>query len=107
MKLYDYFAFNKKVLTAAKKAGWEHQPHRDRYICENVTFSFSRFSDGKEIAVLDIIFDVCAMDVVKSAVAQWETKDGTRELLAQSVPFVDVDKLFDPKNYVAYGYFKE
>lgn len=107
MNKFEFFCFVKNVLVAAQKAGWEHQPVHDRYIADEVTLCFAQFEDGKEQATLDIAFDLCDMDVVKSGIAKFENCHGRRILKGENIVFVDVEKFFDLKCWVAYGEVEE
>lgn len=103
---FEFFCFMKEILVAAKKAGYVHQPEHDRYICDEVSISFSKFNGYKEIVALDIEFDLTAHDVLKSGVATFETSDGCRVLKGENIVFVTADKFFDPNTLIAYGEFE-
>lgn len=100
---FDLFCFIKKVLMAANKAGWTHLPEHDRYIADQVTFAFSKEEEGKNAVELDIMFDLCEMDVVKSGVARWMSKDGTRIVCGKDIIFVAIEDFFDPMKMLHYG----
>lgn len=94
---FDLFCFIKSVLMAAKKAGWTHLPKHDRYIADQVSFAFSKGEEGKVgHAELDLMFDLCEMDIVKSGVARWMSKDGVRIVSGKDIVFVEINDFFDP-----------
>ena len=99
----DFFCFIKNVLMAAKKAGWTHLPEHDRYIANQVTFAFSKGEKGKDEVELDLMFDLCEMDIVKSGVARWMNKDGVRIVSGKDIVFVHIEDFFDPEKMLHCG----
>lgn len=107
MQLFDFFVLMKKVLTAAKKNGWEHVPERDRFIDNEVEFAFSKREGEKEIAVMEVRFDIAASlqkDAEMSGVATFENHDIRRVLRAADLPFGGAERLFDPMVMVFYAH---
>lgn len=104
---FDLFCFIKNVLVAANKAGWTHLPEHDRYIADQVTFAFSKNEEGKEPIELDLEFDLCEAEIVKSGVARWETSDGVRVVKGEDIIFVDIKDFFDPMKMITFGEFKK
>ena len=100
---FDMFCFIKKVLVAAKNAGWTHLPEHDRYISDQITFAFSKDEGEKNRIELDLVFDLCEMDVVKSGVARWTSQDGVRILCGKDIIFVEIEDFFNPKSVLNYG----
>ena len=108
MRLFDFFAFSKRVLIEAKKNGWEHVPERDRMICDEVEFAFSKSEGDKVIAVMEVQFDLSAFSLgqnalEKTGVATFENHDICRVLRASDIPFGGVEKLFDPMVMLYYA----
>ena len=99
----DLFCFIKKVLVAAKNAGWTHLPEHDRYIEEQITFAFSKNAGEQNHIELDIMFDLCEMDIIKSGVARWISKDGVRIVSGKDIVFVEIEDFFDPAKMLSYG----
>ena len=93
---FDLFCFIKNVLVAAKNAGWTHLPEHDRYIADQVTFSFTKHDNNKNTIELDLMFDLCEMDIIKSGVARWISHDGVRIVSGEDIVFVEVKDFFDP-----------
>ena len=75
-------------------------PERDRMIGDEVEFAFSRMEGDKEVAVMEVRFDLSAYALgmnalVSSGVATFENHIVTRQLKAAQIPFVDLEKIFD------------
>lgn len=109
MNLFDFFAFSKNVLVAAKNNGWQHAPERDRMIGNEVEFAFSRTDGNKEIAVMEVRFDLSTYSLgrdalVKSGVATFENHLVSRQLKAAEIPFATLEKLFDPMCMLYYAH---
>ena len=100
---FDLFCFIKKILVAAKNAGWTHLPEHDRYIADQVTFAFSKGEGEQNHIELDIMFNLCEMDIVKSGVARWMSKDGVRIVSGKDIVFVAIEDFFDPAKMLNYG----
>lgn len=99
----DLFCFIKKVLVAAKKAGWTHLPEHDRYIEDQITFAFSK-DEGKQSHIeLDIMFDLCELDIIKSGVARWMSKEGARFVSGKDIVFVSIEDFFDQEKMLSCG----
>ena len=119
MTYFEFGVLVKEVLIAAKNAStdhvqYEHVPERLRMIDPDVEFSFSvKDKDGKEIAVLDIRFDLscycgksaleCKNSLIKSGVAIFENADMHRALKASDIPFCKIEDLFDPMRMIHCG----
>jgi hypothetical protein len=93
----------KKVLVEAKKAGWTHLPEHDRYIADQVTFAFSKDNGENNNTELDLMFDLCEMDVVTSGVARWMNRDGVRIVSGKDIIFVEIEDFFNPEKMLHYG----
>ena len=98
-----FFCFIKKVLVAAKNAGWTHLPEHDRYIADQVTFAFSKNEGKKDHIELDLVFDLCEIDIVKSGVARWTSRDGVRIVSGKDIVFVEIEDFFNPEKMLRYG----
>ena len=103
MNKFEFFCLVKNVLTEAQKAGWKHQPEHDRYICDEVTLCFSKFEDEDEVLAMDLTFDLCAFDVVKSGIAKITNGDFCYVLNGEDIVFVDIAKFFDPMCITRYS----
>lgn len=99
----DLFCFIKKVLMAAKNAGWTHLPEHDRYIADQITFAFSKGEGTKNHVELDIMFDLCEIDIVKSGVSRWASADGVRIVSGKDIVFVEIEDFFNPEKVLYYG----
>lgn len=109
MKLFDFFAFSKKVLIEAKKYDWQHVPERDRMIDNEVEFAFVKMDGDKEIAVMEVRFDLTAHELgmdalINSGVATFENHCMVRLLKAADIPFGDLGKIFDPMCMLYYAH---
>ena len=99
----DLFCFTKKVLVAAKNAGWTHLPEHDRYIEDQITFAFSKNAGEQNHIELDIMFDLCELDIIKSGVARWMSKEGARFVSGKDIVFVEIEDFFNPEKMLSCG----